>query len=262
MALVQNENVFSPTVFSGFTLYNPISKIDKTSMSFSMWKSTLKISIVPVIETESVNETPKYDYKNSISIYLTPIKAHLFAEILTAFKKEPIKYTNYGISTPQSIITVDVPKTFGKDYDGTVISIRRVGENGNIEASYSYECSSDNFSAVVGFNTKNPKEFTQDTEIFKNEEVDAIIHQLNSYYEAMSNANAFATVNVLYPYLDKIAAKLGVDLSNNTRKNSSGFFTSVNNGYGSVNANMTVGQMNGMQQPMYNAAQLQNLVGG
>lgn len=258
MASMQ-DNSFSPTVYSGFTLYNPTSKIDKTSMSFSMWKSTLKISIVPVIETESGNDVPKYDYKNSISIYLTPIKAHLFAEILKAFKTNPTKYTNYGISTPQSIITVDVPKTFGKDYNGTVISIRRVGENGNIEASYSYECSSDNFSAVVGFNAKNPKEFTNDTEIFKNEEIDAIIHQLNSYYEAMSNANSFATLNILYPYLDKIAAKLGVDLSATIRKPSTGFFSN-NNNYMSPNANVTVGQMN--QQSMYNASQLQNLVSG
>lgn len=259
MAFNQYDNIYSPTVYSGFTLYNPTSKIDKTSMSFSMWKSTLKISIVPVIETESTNDTPKYDYKNSISIYLTPIKAHLFAEILSEFKKDPKKYTNYGISTPQSIITVDVPKTFGKDYPGTVISIRRVGENGNIEASYSYECSSDNFSAVVGFNAKNPKEFTQDTEIFKNEEIDAIIQQLNSYYEAMTNANAFATLNVLYPYLDKIAAKAGIDLSSTNKRpvNNTGFFNNQN-GYATPNANMTIGQMN--QNQMYNAPQLQNLV--
>lgn len=258
MAFSQSDNVFSPTVYSGFNLYNPTSKIDKTCMSFSMWKSTLKVSIIPVIETESVNDTPKYDYKNAISIYLTPIKAHLFAKILEQFKLNPTKYNNYGISTPQSIITVDIPQTFGKDYNGTVISIRRVGENGNVEASYSYECSSDNFSAVVGFNSKNPKEFTQDTEIFKNEEIDAIINQLNSYYEAMSNANAFATLNILYPYLDKIAAKMGVDLSNNNRKSATGFFT--NNGFISPNANVTVGQMG--QQPMYNASQLQSMISG
>ena len=261
MSCNQNDNAYSPTVYSGFTLYNPTSKIDKTLLTFAMWKSTLKISIVPAIETEAMDATPKYDYKNSISIYLTPIKAHLFAKVLMAFKENPSKYTNYGISTPQSIITVDVPKTFGKNYPGTVISIRKVGDNGNIEASYSYECSSDNFAAIVGFNAKNPKEFTQDTKIFENEEIDAIINQLEMYYKAMTNAQSFATLNVLYPYLDKLAAKVGADLSNSTRKSSVGGFFSNQNGYMNPNANMTVGQMSS-QQDMYNGNQLQNLVSG
>lgn len=261
MSFNQNDNTFSPSVYSGISLFNPLSKIDKTMLTFSMWKTTLKISIVPAIETEAMDNTPKYDYKNSISIYLTPIKAHLFAKILMAFKENPTKYTNYGISTPQSIITVDTPKTFGKDYPGTIISIRKVGETGTVEASYSYECSSENFSAVVGFNAKNPKEFTQDSEIFKNEEIDAIINQLEMYYKAMTNAQSFATLNVLYPYLDKLASKMGVDLSNSNKRPSGGGFFTNQNTYMNANANVTLGQMS-PQQNMYDGGQLQSLVSG
>ena len=42
-----------------------------------------------------------------------------------------------------------------------------------------------------------------------------MITQLDSYYQAMSNSYAFSTIDNMYPYLDKIASKLGVDLNSN-----------------------------------------------
>lgn len=259
----QQQRAWSPTVYSGFTLYNPTSKIDKTSINFSMWETTLKISIIPIIESETTTDYPKYDFRNAVSIFLTPIKAHLFAEILKKFKENPDKYNNYGIASPQAIITVDKPDTFGHPECGPVISIRKVNESGNVELSYSYECNYENYSSIVGFNVNNPKEFRQNTEIFKDADIDAMVTQLEAYYQAMTNAIAFSVVKNVYPYLDKIASKLGVDLSssnnNFNNKRNSGFFLNQANG---MNPTTTVGDMTNQNnnQRSYDAEQLQNLL--
>ena len=222
MAYYPNQEPWSPTV-SGIALYNPTSKIDKTSISFSMWKSTIRVSILPAIES-GTDEAPRYDFKNGVHIWLTPPKAKQFAQILRGFKDDPDTYDKFGVPTSQAIITVDKPDNFGHPGRGPIISIRRVNEQGAIELSYSYECSIDGTSAIVGFNPANPKAFKQDTEHFQNVEIDAIITQLEQYYLAMTNSVAFSVLNQLYPYLDRMAAKLAVDLSGNVRRTGSGFF--------------------------------------
>lgn len=263
MAFYGSQEPWSPTV-GGLQLYNSTSKIDKTSINFSMWKTTIRISIVPAIET-GTDEAPRYDYKNAVNIWLTPQKAKTFAMILKNFKENPDKYSNYGVATSQAIITVDKSDTFGHPNRGPVISIRRVSEEGNVELSYSYECNIEGMSAIVGFNVNNPKSFTQDTELFQNVELDCIINQLEKYFDAMTNATAFSVVNQVYPYLDKIAAKLSVDLSGNIARktnNNSGFF-----GGGTFGSGPSVGSTNqsvistGVSQS-YDASALKKLVEG
>lgn len=250
---------WSPSVY-GFSLYNPTSKIDKTSIGFSMWKTTMKVSITPAIESTG-DEMPKYDYKNSVSIFLTPLKAYRFAQILRNFKKDPDKYNTFGIPTPLSIITVEKADSFNHSDGGPVISIRRVDDNGNVELAYSYECNKDALSSIVGFNPSSPKNFKQDTELSKDSEIDCIITQLEEYYYAMTNAQSFAVLHQMFPYLDKIASKLGVDLSGTNKRNASGFF---NNTQGFATG-PTIGQANQsilMNQPSqtYDATQFKNLI--
>jgi len=240
-----NQEAWRPSVYSGLSFFNPTSKIDKTSLSFSMWQTTLCIRIAPAIES-GTNEAPKYDYKNSVAIFLTPIKAHLFAEIMKNFKNNPDQYNNHGINSPNAIITIDKPDTFGHPECGPVISIRKVNEEGNVELGYSYECSRENQTAIVGFNVESPKDFKKNTEIFKDIEFDAIITQLEAYYEAMTNATAFSVVHNLYPFLDKIAIKLGVDLSG-SRRSTGGFFNNTGNGF----STQTIGNTS---QPVINAS--------
>ena len=229
MAMYGGSEVWSPTV-SGIALFNSTSKIDKTSIAFSMWKTTIRISIIPAIESGG-DEAPRYDYKNGVHIWLTPSKAKQFAQILAGFKDDPDTYDNFGVATNQAIITIDKPDTFGHPDRGPVISIRRVSEEGKVELSYSYECNIDGTSAIVGFNTDKPTEFKQDSSHFHNVEIDAIITQLEQYYLAMTNAHAFSVVNQIYPYLDRIAAKIGVDLTGgSTRTSGRGGFFGNNSG--------------------------------
>ena len=244
---------FSPTLNSGYSLYNPTSKIDKTSLVFSMWETTLKISIVPVIESAG-NDYPKYDHKSATSIFLSPIKAHLFAQVLEKFKESPDEYNNVGISSPQAIITVEKPDRFGQPKGGPVITIRKMREDGGLESSYSYECNYESFSAITGFNVDNPKDFQKNIEMFKDAELDAIINQLESYYKASTYATAFTTVKSVFPYLDKIACKLGVDLSTSNYKDNTnkGFFSK------SLPSAPTMDDMR--SEMNYDANQLQSLI--
>jgi len=250
---------WSPTVY-GFSLFNPTSKIDKTSISFSMWKTTMKVSITPAIESPG-EELPKYDFKNAVSIFLTPLKAYRFAQILKNFKKDPNKYNTFGIPTPLSIITVEKAEAFNQPDGGPVISIRRVDDNGNVELAYSYECNKDALASIVGFNPASPKNFTQDTELSQDSEIDCIITQLEQYYYAMTNTQAFAVLNQMFPYLDKIATKMGVDLSGYNKRSTSGFFNN-NSGFNSA---PTVGQTNqsmilNPSAQTYDASQFKTLI--
>lgn len=260
MAYSGSAEPWSPTVW-GFSLFHPESKIDKTSISFSMWKTTIKISIIPAIESTG-EELSHYDYKNSVNIFLTPLKAYRFAQILRNFKLDPDKYDTFGVPTPQAIITIEKPDRFGQPTGGPVISIRRVDENGNVELSYMYECNKDALASIVGFNASSPKSFTQDTELSKDTEIDCIIAQLEQYYYAMTNCQSFATLQQIFPYLDKIAAKLGVDLSGYNKRNTSGGFFAQNNGFSS---SPSVGQSNqsilvNPSTQTYDASQFKNLV--
>lgn len=260
MAYNANEP-WSPSVY-GFSLYNPNSKIDKTSIGFSMWKTTMKISITPAIESTG-DELPKYDFKNAVSIFLTPLKAYRFAQILKNFKLNPDKYNTFGIPTPLSIITVEKAEAFNQPNGGPVISIRRVDENGNVELAYSYECNKDALASIVGFNPSSPKNFTQDTELSQDSEIDCIITQLEQYYYAMTNAQSFAVLNQMFPYLDKIASKLGVDLSGYNKRSPSGFFN--NNANTGFSSGPSVGQSNqsillNPSNQTYDASQFKSLI--
>lgn len=200
---------FSPSVY-GFGFSNSESTIDKTNISFTMWKTTLKISIAPLVE--SGNEF-HIDRKNSVSIFLTPAKAKMFADILRKYKLDPEKYNNFGVASGKSLITVMSPKSFNKPDGGAVINIKNVNsEAGTVEASYSYEIKTKSYNLVSGYDEKNGS-FQQDFKEYREIELDLMIIQLDEYVKAMTNTVAFATIHNVYPYLDKMASKMGVDLS-------------------------------------------------
>ena len=213
-----NQNQISPTLY-GYSLFNKDSAIDKTMMSFSMWKTTIKMAIYPLIESD--DDQIKYDRKNGIAIYLTPQKAMMFAQILKEFRDkwqtdDLKKVDNSGIVSGQSLVAVCSPQFFNKDpkTTGPSIVVRRVTDDGHVEASYAYECKVNFYNAIRDYDEKTGK-YKQDFTQFNNVELDTIIMQLESYFSAMTNTVAFTVAESLYPTLDKIASKLGVDLNSN-----------------------------------------------
>lgn len=215
----------------GYSFFNKESSIDKTMLRFSMWKTTLRISIYPIIETvgseEADDSTIKWDMKNGISIYLVPAKARIFADILKKFITDPKKYSDYGVFAGHGLITITNGETLGNKDAGACILIRKINETtGQIDASYAFETRTNLYSAIVGFNEKTC-EFNADTESYKMLDIQMIITQLEEYYKAMTNATAFSVIDNSFSHVDKIASKLGVDLLselNGGRKYNRSFF--------------------------------------
>lgn len=202
----------TPTIY-GYSFFNKESVVSKTMLQFSMWKTTLKVAIYPLIESDS--DEVKYDRKNGCAIFLIPAKAHMFAELLRGFKQDPKKFNDTSIPSGQGLISIVSGDYFGKKDAGPCIVIRRVnGSTGQVELSYAFEIRTKSHNVVTAFDETTGK-FEQDFDRFKYLDLDMMITQLDAYYNAMSNAYAFSTVDNMYPYLDKIASKLGVDLNSN-----------------------------------------------
>lgn len=223
----QGQQQFSPTEY-GFGFSNSESKIDKTNLSFSMWKTTLQIRISPLVETG--NSEFKIDRKNSVTAFLVPAKVHMFSDILKKFKEDPKKYDNYGVASGKALISVMNAKSFGDKEDKAVINIRTIGESGTVESSYSYEVRTNVYNAVTGFDEKNGS-FKQDFDMYRDVELDMIITQLDEYVKAMTNTIAFTVANSTYKYFDKLATKIGVDLNsygNYSRSTNQSYFNPAN----------------------------------
>ena len=205
-----NSTQFSPTVF-GLTFVNKYSKLDKTMLQFSMWKTTIKITIYPVIESSDSysDDQVKFDKKNGLSIYLTATKAHLFAQLLREFKNDPEKISGKGVPSGQSLITIE----FNPSSENTpCIAIRKINpDSGSIEQSYSYELS-DDLSMIIEDYDPSTGTFNKNYEMFRGHDLDMIILQLEQYAAAMTNSMAFSVTENLYPHFEKIASKLGVEL--------------------------------------------------
>jgi hypothetical protein len=243
-----NESRFSPTVY-GYSFSNSESVVDKSNIQFSMWKTTIKISISPLIDT-GTNEW-RVDRKNAISAYLIPAKAMMFANILKRYKEDPEKYNNWGVASGSAYISVINPKSIKPDAEGfAIINIRRISTEGVVEASYSYEVKAGGtYNAVIGFDEKKGT-FSQDFDTYAATELDLIAIQLMQYAKAMSNAVAFTVTNNQYDYLDKIAQKVGADFSGGYAK------TYTNQSYFSQSGAQ---QQQSVQPPM--SAGLESLIG-
>jgi len=207
-----NQNQNTPSVY-GYSFFNKFSTIDKTMLSFSMWKTTICAGIFPLIESENDDQI-KYDKKGGIRIYLTPFKAHMFAELIRRFKQDPKTYSGKGVPSGQALISIESPKvTPGyKNPDANpLIVIRKVSQDGSLEVSYAYEINNEFYSVIENYD-KNTGEFVKNPNEFDGMELDLIITQLESYCEAMSNSIAFSVNEQTFQHLDKIANKLGVEL--------------------------------------------------
>lgn len=240
-------NQISPTVY-GYALFNKESLVDKTMISFSMWKTTIKVAIYPLIESE--DDQIKYDRKNGVAIYLQPIKAKIFAQIIRDFIKDPVNNHARGVASGQNLITIEDPTrpdSFNKPGSNPVIVIRKINGEGTLEASYGYEVRSDTATVIKNYNEKT-NAFIKDTTTFRFMELEMIAMQLDEYTKAMSNAVAFSVTEALYPSLDKIASKLGVDINAAPYKNSSYF----NNNPGTPPENVSQYTGNGLSQMMNN----------
>lgn len=210
------DKMYRPTVYGMAFANTSETAIDQSLLSFSMWKNTIKISIASKLNSNSSKDYVQWDRDNAGCIYLTPVRASMFADILEKFIEEPSKYTGYGIASGKALISVSDGSDGGKPGHWCII-IRLVNEStGKCEKVYGYEIKK-NYEAIYGYD--NTGNFKTDTDIFMEKEIRMIIYQLRDYSRAANNAYAFTVLDSFSwvndhtrSALAKIAGACGVDL--------------------------------------------------
>lgn len=225
MALGQtyDKEDFRPSVY-GIAFRNDSDKaVDRTMISFSMWASTIKISIVPLVQ-EATKEFMTPNYEAAGSIWLTPSKAMIFANVISKFleemklnpdKKNP--YSGWAVFTKHGMIGIFDSKDMGST--APCIVFKKVNANsGKVESSYAYEIKADGYDVIHSFN-ENTGTFSRNTEMFQYTELIMIIQQLEDYARASNNAYAFSVadslaygLNQLQENIVRIGKNMGIDM--------------------------------------------------
>ena len=233
------------TVYSGYRMNNAESKIDATCMTFRFWKSNLCIGIFPRKNTG--NDEVAFDMDNGITIYLSHTKARILKHEIEGFLENPLANKSVGVPSGQALITISDGTEYGKETP--MLTIRKIGENGEILASFAYEFKRDYYFSVRNYNEKDGK-YESVFGDYQNIELEQFITVLDEYIKASTNAVAF-TVMDQRKYsnartenkLDAIAAALGVDTaksSNNGGRKYSGT-SYFNNNNSSQSSSSSVG---------------------
>ena len=213
---------YRPSVY-GVSFRNESSTaVDRTMISFSMWASTIKVSIYPLVE-DTLNQTIAPDFDGGGAIWLTPSKAMIFADVIKKFtnelqlnpeKKNP--YSGWSVSTKQGLIGIF--DKFDMKSTGPCIVLKKVNTNGKVESSYAYEIKLDYYDIISDFN-ENTSEFKRNTTEYQYTELIMIANQLNDYSRASNNAYAFAVadslaygLNQLHENIVRIGKNMGIDM--------------------------------------------------
>lgn len=229
--VVNNNNQkgkYQPQVFSGYGFSNSESNVDKTKLSCSFWNKMLKLSIVP-LKGMTPAGIPEWDEENSISMYLTHVKARILHDEIDLFMKNRDSYNNLGVPSGSGLVSISSGKELG--VSNPCLIIRKLNaETGSIDASYAYE-----FKQDYHYSIRNFDESTTDFDkIYHNDtELEQLKTLLKSYYEAMTGALAYTVIdNMKYDIsrmntkINSIAEKLGVEYnqSSYTKKSSTSIF--------------------------------------
>lgn len=215
-------------------LNNAESKIDQTCLATKMWKNFLCLSIYPKKNTG--NEEVVFDMDNGITIYLTPTKAYILKKEIEHFLDDPIKFNGSGTQAGNSVVTISNGIEYGQNTK--VITIRRVDENGAVNASFAYEFRQNYHFSIRGYDGKN---FTTVKDEYNDLEVQQLLILLDEYVKASTKAQAFAvraeqvfTTNRVEDKINAIAQSLGVEIakggsSSGKRFDNTSFFRNAGN---------------------------------
>ena len=202
------------TVYSGYSMANPDSKIDATRLAFRFWKSNLCVSIFPRKNTG--NDEVVFDKDNGITIYLNHTKARILKHELEMFLKDPITYNGSGVPAGQCVITISNGSEYGKD--NPVLTIRKLAEGGEVVSSFAYEFKKNYHYSIRGY---DGKEYNTVYDDYQNIEIEQFITVLEQYYTAATTAVAFTVCDQLSysqnrtdSKIEAIAQALGVELPN------------------------------------------------
>ena len=218
---------YDPMTLTPYRFNNGESSVDKTCITFSLWKQNLRIGIYP---RKNNTEEVTFDMDNGINVYLNHTRARILCEEFKNFLRNPELYSGSGVPSAQGIITISNGAEFGTT--NPVIVIRKLDEIGNVISSYAYECKSDFYFSVRGYN--GGKEFSKEYDSFKYMEVQCMITMLEEYYKAMTYtiAHTFLDANRynhdrLQTRLNSICDKMGIEVKNSGNSNRGSSYSST-----------------------------------
>ena len=206
------------SVYSSLRFSNNQSEVDKTSLTFTMWNNMLGIQLSPIVTSADGNIS--YDKDNSITIWLSPVKAMMLSKEIERFINK--EATNVGVHTRSGIITI----TDGSDFniDEPCITIRKMDEDGQIISAYTYVERTKYHYTIDNFEERHNAEPSFEKHMaYDNAELELIKIQCEEYVKAMSMANAYATSQItnrqnkrIEYKINKIAESNGITFDNNS----------------------------------------------
>lgn len=243
----KSRSSFRPTVYGLKFKNEDDAAVDRTQIEFSMFNNVIKIGIHPLVKSQG-DEYARPDRNTGGLIYLTPIKADMFSQIIEKFIAEEEKipekdrarlsnpYSGYEIPSKNGTISI----VSGKDIGATepCIVIAKTNENTGLpEATYAYQVKTKYHYAISQHDQKTG-EFQEDTESFKYIELKHIMWQLRDFARAQNGAYAHAASDTIQAQFDfvnenlgKIAGSMGVTLaSSNASSGSSRSYFDRNRG--------------------------------
>lgn len=226
-----NPNQFKyPEVYSGYSLFNSSKDLPEemhACITFSYWKSCIKISIAKRSASSFGKDTPSYDMENKLSIYVRHSKARMLANELKNLNPAELEEgKTVGIGSGSAVILI------GCVNGVPAIIIRKAFEDGTkIEHVYIIN---QRYDLIIDHDSKSYR-FQTDMEKYKYMEIDMLREQLESFANSMTNATAYSVVNTMAydnyktnNTINSIASKLGIDISGN-KTNARFGYNSFNN---------------------------------
>lgn len=203
-----NKKIYDPTVYSPVQFKNPLG-VDPSMLSFSYWRSLLKISISPKLDPRPGDTYDTYDHENGISIHINHMKARILYNEINEFLKG--KLNSVGIPSGASgLITISNGLEFG--ISSPVLVIRKMDEDGKITSSYAYQFNANDYYKSI----RNFDEKSLDYEEVPCPNIELLVFQdlLKNYYEAANYATAYTVIDSLKFDNSRINTKLGLLLDN------------------------------------------------
>ena len=226
MALGQNYSNYEgsrdnnrPTVYGYQFTNDDDSAVDRTAISFHMWAGTIKISIAPRVK-DMANDRMVTNYEAGGSIWLTPSRAKIFADVIKNFlaniNEKDNPYNGWAVYTKQGMIGIFTGDSVGAS--SPCIVLKKVNaETGAVDSEYAYQIKT-SYEAISDFDEKNPSGFVRH-ENYPYMELEMIIDQLNDYARFASKAVAFHTVdalsgtlNMFHENMTRIGQNMGVQM--------------------------------------------------
>lgn len=181
---------------------------DSLSLNFTYWSGLLKLAIVQF----SQDSMQSSDRTELATIYLSPIKARMFAECIEDIAKDKSDDVIYGVDTGLNEVKGVI--TIGRKRGETFITIGKASDNAGYESYQEFRFEKNN---LYRMNMTDLKKFKYNKEYDNVVELKQLVALLLDYSNAMGGGYAYAAHDInryqtskSNALLASIAEKMGV----------------------------------------------------